>query len=653
MSDRGSSGRSPPRGESQGRRPGRNTTFSVEAYQSEPGELSPADLVDPEMTGARVDPNIDGFHQPTAMFDKGEFLGELADLEESAKQTRAKVEAEAQPPKGLKLIIVDGPDLGMEWAFKVPEVTLGRDEDCELMMSDIAVSRRHAKITLEGDEHVLYDLDSGNGTYLNGVKISREPLAAGDEITVGERTFRFVELDEAPPTAAAHPVPEPLPAEPGLGAAADSGAYEPVGGGASQIDVRAAPSEPGLEVADPAEAEPEARGPRRGEALRTVAVAFGVLVLLLGLGVGGWLAYQRYFAGESPAEALARSKREFLVGVELVKQERCGDAIILFRRVLEVRPDYARAGQYIAHCEAEIERWRAIERAKDLAAADRFLEAIEALEAVPDDSTYADDADRRVEQYRRRIAAALVADARREFTEGDDPEAALGLVARALEQVPDYPPALALQRRIEGATDAPPPPPPPRKKRRSIPPQLVRAVALYKNGQISAAIDAAEAAGGEKAAEYIAQMEQVKRRLSDASRAHHAKAAGELLRIVPDALDIDKRIAGGKGKVRAKLERYYANALYLKGIEAYQSRDDLAAYSRLRQALRVDPGHKLAKTRYAELEGRLEQIYYEAYVQKDTDPEQTKKVLRRLVKYVEKSHPVHKKARRWLRAHGG
>ena len=191
-------------------RPGRNTTFSVEAYESEPGvdPLRPGDLLDSEVTGgaATVDPNIDGFHQPTAMFDKGQFLGELADLEESAKETRAKVEAEPVAPRGLKLIIVDGPDLGMEWAFKVPEVTLGRDEDCELMMSDIAVSRRHARVVLEGAEYVLYDLDSGNGTYLNGVKVRREPLSPGDEITVGERTFRFVELTEAPATAAAHPI---------------------------------------------------------------------------------------------------------------------------------------------------------------------------------------------------------------------------------------------------------------------------------------------------------------------------------------------------------------------------------------------------------------------------------------------------------------
>ena len=66
-----------------------------------------------------------------------------------------------------------------------------------------------------------------------------------------------------------------------------------------------------------------------------------------------------------------------------------------------------------------------------------------------------------------------------------------------------------------------------------------------------------------------------------------------------------------------------------------------------------DPAHRLAKTRYAELKNRLEQIYYEAYVQKDSNPAQTRKVFRRIVKYVSRSHPVHKKAKRWLKANGG
>ncbi|MEO1336633.1 MAG: FHA domain-containing protein, partial [Myxococcota bacterium] len=120
-----------------------------------------------EVTGgaAVVDAGFDGFRQPTAMFDKGEFLGELAELVDGAPATRAKVEAGVKPPLGCRLIIVSGPDLGLEWSFKSKEVVIGRDEDCQLVMQDIAVSRRHARIAFKGDHFMLTDLGSGNGTF--------------------------------------------------------------------------------------------------------------------------------------------------------------------------------------------------------------------------------------------------------------------------------------------------------------------------------------------------------------------------------------------------------------------------------------------------------------------------------------------------------
>lgn len=645
MSNQGSRSR----GDTAGR-PERNSTYSAEAYQDD--DLNADDLMDPGANGsARVDSGLDGFHQPTAMFDKGEFLGDLADLEEAAKGTRAKVEAEPVAPKGLKLIIVDGPDLGMEWQFKATEVTLGRDEDCELMMSDIAVSRRHSKIALENGEFVLYDLDSGNGTYLNGAKVTREALSVGDEITVGERTFRFVELGEAPPTAAAHPVAAGMPAEPVVADIGDDD-FAPIGG-ASQLDVGVIQAEPEVGGDAPVDSRPAAKGPRKGEALRTVIVVMAAVVILGGLGVGGWIGYKRYFSGETPAQAEARSKAEFLVGIELVKQERCGDAISMFNRVLKVRPGYARAADYIAHCQAEVGHWHVLEQARSLAKASRVVQALESLQKIPAESTYADDALKLGTSYHRKLARALVAEARTEYVTNDDPEAALSLIERAFEHVPGYRAGLALKDRIKNSAPAPKVAAPKKRAKPKIPPQLVRAIALYKNAKVSAAIDAAEAAGGEEAQQYIAQMEQVKRLLADASRAHHAKAAGELLRIVPAALEVDRRVARGDGKVRTKLNRYYANALYLKGIESYQGRDDLKAYQLLGQALRVDPAHKLAKMRRADIQARLDQIYYEAYVVKDSDPDQTRKVFRRLIKYVGKGHPVHKKAKRWLRANGG
>jgi hypothetical protein len=68
---------------------------------------------------------------------------------------------------------------------------IGRAEDCDVRLSDKNVSRRHAEVRREGGGFVLVDLDSTNGTRVNGARTKRRDLDDGDEITVGATTIRF------------------------------------------------------------------------------------------------------------------------------------------------------------------------------------------------------------------------------------------------------------------------------------------------------------------------------------------------------------------------------------------------------------------------------------------------------------------------------
>ena len=82
------------------------------------------------------------------------------------------------------------------------EVILGRALDTDVRINDTKVSRRHASVTTVFDaekgatDYVLNDLNSRNGTFLNGHKIKREVLQNGDKITIGEQILRFELLDE-------------------------------------------------------------------------------------------------------------------------------------------------------------------------------------------------------------------------------------------------------------------------------------------------------------------------------------------------------------------------------------------------------------------------------------------------------------------------
>lgn len=70
-------------------------------------------------------------------------------------------------------------------------VTIGRLPECEVVLTDPSVSRRHAEVRRRDGQFVIVDLDSTNGTKVNGVGVRERPLADGDEITVGSARLRF------------------------------------------------------------------------------------------------------------------------------------------------------------------------------------------------------------------------------------------------------------------------------------------------------------------------------------------------------------------------------------------------------------------------------------------------------------------------------
>lgn len=70
-------------------------------------------------------------------------------------------------------------------------VSIGRMSDCNLVLADPNVSRQHAEIRPDGDGYKVVDLDSTNGTKVNGIRIREHVLADGDEISFGNTVVQF------------------------------------------------------------------------------------------------------------------------------------------------------------------------------------------------------------------------------------------------------------------------------------------------------------------------------------------------------------------------------------------------------------------------------------------------------------------------------
>jgi pSer/pThr/pTyr-binding forkhead associated (FHA) protein len=67
---------------------------------------------------------------------------------------------------------------------------VGRHPACDVVIADPSVSRRHAQLTFRGGVWVLQDLASTNGTSVNGERVGRTTLHAGDVISLGNQAIQ-------------------------------------------------------------------------------------------------------------------------------------------------------------------------------------------------------------------------------------------------------------------------------------------------------------------------------------------------------------------------------------------------------------------------------------------------------------------------------
>jgi hypothetical protein len=70
-------------------------------------------------------------------------------------------------------------------------VVIGRSKECDIQLADPNVSRRHAELRQEGSAYWLVDLDSTNGSVVNGHRSARAKLESGDTITIGSTDLLF------------------------------------------------------------------------------------------------------------------------------------------------------------------------------------------------------------------------------------------------------------------------------------------------------------------------------------------------------------------------------------------------------------------------------------------------------------------------------
>ncbi|HEY2258806.1 MAG TPA: FHA domain-containing protein [Solirubrobacteraceae bacterium] len=76
--------------------------------------------------------------------------------------------------------------LALDWSGAQEELIVGRHPSCDVVLHDLTVSRRHARLRFRDGNWVLHDLDSTNGTLVNEAPVVRCKLRPGDRLAIGD-----------------------------------------------------------------------------------------------------------------------------------------------------------------------------------------------------------------------------------------------------------------------------------------------------------------------------------------------------------------------------------------------------------------------------------------------------------------------------------
>lgn len=597
-----------------------------------PGSQRDADQTDPGadlLVGLGDDPADDpllvvGPNDATQVYDPNAAAAALA--------------APAEP--AFKLVALAGPKAGAEFSLGQGEVVVGRSAEVEISIPDVSVSRRHASIALQADgTYVVTDLGSGNGTRINGERITSGTANHGDEIAVGDTVLQFVKSGA------------PLPKKGG-------GRKQPVRVSGQQADERTATRHDHARVPKKPAAPKPGQKRQRKQLYVVAGVTIGLLVLL------GTVAKLRNQGGGGPAPVVAPDAGAvalFREAKSLAFNHKWIEAVRKADEALELSPDDATIGQFLEQAQVEAGYQKRVAEATEKLASGDFTGTRALLEQVPREADVFPQARALREQIAGKLEAAVV-EAR--ALADTDKARALVLVGQVLDAEPSHAEALELKTLLETPERKEPVRTTVRKREEPKPVAVVApkkervpftpAHEAYLGGDVQRAMRLAEDGGDAESAALLKQLRAFDANFRQGMQLAQQERAAEAVKTLGQAVRIDRGIANGKeSKPGRQAAVQLANMEYLLGIYCKGDEGLPCAARHFRAALAADPQHALAQKQLAKVEARARDIYTEAYVMKGNSPERAVKLFKLSRDSLLPSDEVHQKADRWYANLGG
>jgi pSer/pThr/pTyr-binding forkhead associated (FHA) protein len=598
---------------------------------------------------------------------------ELPSLEEEDDNPDA---TRAGPP--LKLEIIEGPDRGQRKRFKSVRMVIGRGQDCDLTLTDQSVSRRHVELVFGGESGVLLrDLGSGNGTKVNDERVDERKLVHEDVISLGRTKIRLIDQQELVKRMRAAAEEEERKAKEAAELRArqkEEAAKKAAEGASAEGEANAEGGEPqgNGEENKKTQVRSVQDIPRRNPPKRRMGLMVaGALVLLIALLGGGVLFLKRGPPPPpppNPKEVQAQSLMQ-----DARKAFRAGnyeEAVKLAEEAESLFPGIDAEG-FLPVARAELAIVRAFAQVRALMDENKFDEARALLEQTPHGTAQlteemreklgAELATREVEYLVKQVEAAL---------EARDVEGARALIQRLpMEQQPLYLGKLAELEKLlaQEAADA-------LSRDKAARAAAARRAKEQREAFIAAAFSGVEtrfnasdfpraalecdrvidAHPGDKEIRERAKLlkkliPQFARVYQDAQRKVQQNALESAARPLRSSAELYRQI-GLQGPFGDTLNSQLAMSSVVAG-KAALARNDLAnAASFFGEALRLRPDDTKAQEGMAAIQGRLEELFKQAYFQRDRDPEGSAQKFRLIGQLAAEGSEVKTKAQEQLQA---
>jgi pSer/pThr/pTyr-binding forkhead associated (FHA) protein len=531
-----------------------------------------------------------------------------------------------------QLEVSAGRDRGKTYILSAATTGVGRGIDNDVILTDIASSRRHLTIHKYDDHYELEDLGSGNGTSVNGKRIpGRVVLVSGDKIALGNTTLLFTWEGTPPP-----PVAPDVPLVP---------KDAPAGSPALSEDalVSAPPPAPRAATAG--------RGVRRG--LIFGGLGIGLLVIAAVV-----VAQRAAPVPAIPAAPVQQSIAELqTTGVNAFAARQWDTALRAFEQLAIVAPTDPSVQASLARTRQERAAEQSVTQARLLAGTSP-RDAITALAAVPPGSVYAHEA----------AALRLELSARPELARGIVPapvlpappvvptagptalqapaDPAVGTAEPPASSAPGEPPPSRASRAPRAGARQEPTGPAPAPARAPAVATNARVLQLFKSGRFREAADAASGVAQASTGRTADQAQSLARDIERFSQAWSGAQVGDdvatKIRNLETALRLDRTVTGGHygSQIQPLLLRAHTD----NATRSWQARRYAPACQSVQAALRLDAQNRTALGLSRDCAAKARALYEEGYGLRTTNLDRARELWRQVLQMVSRDNEFYTRA---------